>query len=69
MYDVLNDPKSAFNLEQDHFYDVVEQIKNNSFRGKKRYEGKVIEPPVEISEGNSSVPSGDTKSKKVFLQK
>lgn len=69
-YDSLNDHKAAYNLEKEQLYDTIEEVKNNSFKGKTQYEAQVLEAPVE-SLGSTTVPDSSTKSgsKKVFFAK
>ena len=59
-FDVLNDAKGAFNLEKEQLYDVIEETKNNSMRGKTEFAGTILEAPVEGSLSNSTVT--DTKN-------
>ena len=59
-FDVLNDSKAAFNLEKEQLYDVIEETKNNSMRGKTEFAGTVLEAPIEANLGNST--STDTKN-------
>lgn len=54
-FDVLNDKKAAFNLEKEQIYDVIEETKNNSFRGKTEFAGTILQAPVEGNIGNSTV--------------
>ena len=67
--DVLNDPKAAFNLEKEQLYDVIEETKNNSFKGKTKFAGTLLEAPVKEKLGNSSTQSKDTSAQDVYFAK
>ena len=69
-YDTLNDHKAAYNLEKEQLYDTIEEVKNNSFKGKTQYEARILEAPVD-SLGGTTSPASNTNagSKKVFFAK
>lgn len=67
-FDSLNDPKAAFNFEKEQLYDTIEEVKNNSLRGKTSFSGKILEAPVESKLGNSSQTSGNSE-KTVYYAK
>mgnify|MGYP003115504521 CR=1 FL=1 len=68
-FDSLNDNKAAFDFEKEQMYDTIEEIKNNSLKGKTSFSGKILEAPVEKKLGNSSEASSDATGKKVFFTK
>lgn len=67
-FDSLNDAKAAFNFEKEQLYDTIEEVKNNTLRGKSSFSGKILEAPVENKLGNSTDASSDSE-KTVYYAK
>jgi len=68
-FDVLSDFKASFNLEKEQLYDVIEETKNNSMRGKTDFAGTVLEAPIESKIGGSTDQTAKSDSKEVQFAK
>ena len=68
-FDSFNDPKAAFNYEKEQLYNTIEEIQNNSLKGKTNFTGKILESPVENKSGNTTAASAAAGGKKILFAK